>query len=126
MGRLEPFGPSPPLPHAVLVGCWLTIRQSGRTSIFVSIAEIGFTVSQRRTRGASCGKACGSNSRRTMLATVRDLWLVTERITGEDCAWNASDNQLKVGLFGIGLDTYWPQFPGLRDHSNRVHRASRS
>ncbi len=23
--------------------------------------------------------------------------------------------QLKVGLFGIGLDTYWPQFPGLRD-----------
>jgi L-arabinose isomerase len=28
---------------------------------------------------------------------------------------DASDNQLKVGLFGIGLDTYWPQFPGLRD-----------
>src|ERR1700732_4514300 len=27
----------------------------------------------------------------------------------------ATDNQLKVGLFGIGLDTYWPQFPGLRD-----------
>ncbi len=27
----------------------------------------------------------------------------------------ASDNQLKVGLFGIGLDTYWPQFPGLRE-----------
>jgi L-arabinose isomerase len=27
----------------------------------------------------------------------------------------ASDNQPKVGLFGIGLDTYWPQFPGLRD-----------
>src|SRR6266481_1050977 len=26
-----------------------------------------------------------------------------------------SDNQLKVGLFGIGLDTYWAQFPGLRD-----------
>ena len=26
-----------------------------------------------------------------------------------------SDHQLKVGLFGIGLDTYWPQFPGLRD-----------
>lgn len=22
---------------------------------------------------------------------------------------------LKVGLFGIGLDAYWPQFPGLRD-----------
>jgi len=28
---------------------------------------------------------------------------------------NSSDDQLKVGLFGIGLDTYWPQFPGLRD-----------
>ncbi len=26
-----------------------------------------------------------------------------------------SENHLKVGLFGIGLDTYWPQFPGLRD-----------
>ncbi len=26
-----------------------------------------------------------------------------------------SDAQLKVGLFGIGLDTYWPQFAGLRD-----------
>jgi len=23
--------------------------------------------------------------------------------------------QLNVGLFGIGLDTYWPQFPGLHD-----------
>jgi len=28
---------------------------------------------------------------------------------------NSSDSQLKVGLFGIGLDTYWEQFPGLRD-----------
>src|ERR1700688_1270723 len=27
----------------------------------------------------------------------------------------ASDDKFKVGLFGIGLDTYWPQFPGLRD-----------
>jgi len=26
-----------------------------------------------------------------------------------------SDDQLTVGLFGIGLDTYWPQFPGLKD-----------
>src|SRR3954465_8004439 len=22
---------------------------------------------------------------------------------------------LKIGLFGIGLDTYWPQFAGLKD-----------
>ncbi len=27
----------------------------------------------------------------------------------------ATDHPLKVGLFGIGLDSYWPQFPGLRD-----------
>lgn len=26
-----------------------------------------------------------------------------------------SHDQLKVGLVGVGLDTYWPQFPGLRD-----------
>jgi L-arabinose isomerase len=24
-------------------------------------------------------------------------------------------DQLKVGIFGIGLDTYWPQFPGLQE-----------
>lgn len=24
-------------------------------------------------------------------------------------------NELKIGLFGIGLDTYWPQFDGLKD-----------
>src|SRR5215469_4078382 len=33
--------------------------------------------------------------------------------------WNLlmdkSRDQLKVGLVGVGLDTYWPQFPGLRD-----------
>jgi L-arabinose isomerase len=33
---------------------------------------------------------------------------------------------LKVGLFGIGLDTYWPQFPGLEDrlkgYLSRVER----
>ena len=23
---------------------------------------------------------------------------------------------IKVGLFGIGLDTYWPQFDGLLDN----------
>ncbi len=27
----------------------------------------------------------------------------------------AANYQLKVGLFGIGLEAYWPQFPGLRD-----------
>jgi L-arabinose isomerase len=26
-----------------------------------------------------------------------------------------TSEQLKIGLFGIGLDTYWPQFPGLRE-----------
>lgn len=31
--------------------------------------------------------------------------------------WNMhnSDHPLKVGLFGIGLEAYWQQFPGLRD-----------
>jgi len=24
-------------------------------------------------------------------------------------------NKVRVGLFGIGLDTYWPQFDGLLD-----------
>jgi L-arabinose isomerase len=27
----------------------------------------------------------------------------------------SANTELKVGLFSIGLDTYWPQFPGLRD-----------
>jgi L-arabinose isomerase len=27
----------------------------------------------------------------------------------------SSNDQFKVGLFGIGLDAYWPQFPGLRE-----------
>jgi L-arabinose isomerase len=26
------------------------------------------------------------------------------------------NNAIKIGLFGIGLDTYWPQFDGLLDH----------
>ncbi|MBN2048217.1 MAG: L-fucose/L-arabinose isomerase family protein [Anaerolineaceae bacterium] len=26
-----------------------------------------------------------------------------------------NDSKVKIGLFGIGLDTYWPQFTGLRD-----------
>jgi len=26
-----------------------------------------------------------------------------------------SDGRTRVGLFGIGLDTYWKQFPGLRE-----------
>jgi L-arabinose isomerase len=28
---------------------------------------------------------------------------------------NPSGDELKVGLFGIGLETYWPQFPGLKE-----------
>ncbi len=27
---------------------------------------------------------------------------------------SSKDRTVKVGLFGIGLDTYWPQFPGLK------------
>ena len=29
---------------------------------------------------------------------------------------------LKVGLFGIGLDTYWPQFAGLKEE-RQVYQA---
>jgi L-arabinose isomerase len=28
---------------------------------------------------------------------------------------NSTDSALKIGLFGIGLDTYWPQFTGLKE-----------
>ena len=31
--------------------------------------------------------------------------------------------ELKVGLFGIGLDTYWPQFPGLKERLEGYVRA---
>ena len=24
-------------------------------------------------------------------------------------------NELRIGLYGIGLDTYWPQFSGLKE-----------
>ncbi len=27
----------------------------------------------------------------------------------------ARDGGLRIGLFGIGLDTYWPQFAGLEE-----------
>ncbi len=29
--------------------------------------------------------------------------------------------KLKIGLFGIGLDAYWPQFPGLKERLERYH-----
>jgi L-arabinose isomerase len=39
---------------------------------------------------------------------------------------NSSYRKLNIGLFGIGLDTYWPQFEGLRDrlegYLNEVHQ----
>ena len=31
----------------------------------------------------------------------------------------------RIGLFGIGLDTYWPQFPGLLDRLNGYQAADR-
>ena len=27
----------------------------------------------------------------------------------------AQDTRTRVGLFGVGLETYWPQFPGLKE-----------
>jgi L-arabinose isomerase len=29
--------------------------------------------------------------------------------------WDMTPFSLRIGIFGIGLDTYWPQFPGLKD-----------
>jgi len=38
----------------------------------------------------------------------------------------ASNHPLKVGIFGIGLDTYWPQFDGLEERlRGYVRRAAR-
>lgn len=31
-------------------------------------------------------------------------------------------NQLTVGIFGVGLDTYWGQFPGLKERLEGYHR----
>ena len=35
-------------------------------------------------------------------------------------------NTCRIGLFGIGLDTYWPQFPGLKarleNYLEQVHQ----
>lgn len=33
------------------------------------------------------------------------------------------ERELKVGLFGIGLDTYWPQFAGLKERLEGYVRA---
>jgi L-arabinose isomerase len=33
-----------------------------------------------------------------------------------------SSDKVRIGLFGIGLDTYWPQFPGLLDHLTAYQR----
>lgn len=38
---------------------------------------------------------------------------------------SVSEHHFKVGLFGIGLDTYWPQFPGLLDKLTGYQEAIR-
>ena len=42
---------------------------------------------------------------------------ITDYLSREDFGWGMqnSDYQLNLGLFSIGLDAYWPQFPGLRE-----------
>ncbi len=32
------------------------------------------------------------------------------------------DEKLNIGMFGIGLDAYWPQFPGLRERLEGYQR----
>ena len=51
----------------------------------------------------------------TMLANDSGHVSLLRKVQVLNAAMNTSGNQLRVGLFGIGLDTYWPQFPGLRD-----------
>src|ERR1035437_634913 len=57
-------------------------------------------------------ESCGSSQWGLFLPRFPNCWLTEQ---GGRLLMESSDNQLKVGLFGIGLDTYWPQFPGLRD-----------
>ena len=39
----------------------------------------------------------------------------TNRLTHRTIVGMPTATALKIGLFGIGLDAYWPQFPGLRE-----------
>jgi L-arabinose isomerase len=52
-----------------------------------------------------------------------DLLLKELALTGSS---NGINSNFKVGLFGIGLDTYWPQFDGLKNrlegYLNEVHQ----
>ena len=39
----------------------------------------------------------------------------SQRFRFEKSPMKSPEGQFRVGLFSIGLDTYWPQFPGLRE-----------
>jgi L-arabinose isomerase len=81
--------------------------------------QTGSTLLRRRNRveldNLTRGKLAAAA--RTRYAGLRFATRVAEEENGR--FWillmNASGNRLRVGLFGIGLDTYWPQFPGLRE-----------
>jgi L-arabinose isomerase len=54
-----------------------------------------------------------SNPHGLCLARISDV--LGSAIISLNLLMDKANDQLKVGLFGIGLDAYWPQFPGLRD-----------
>jgi L-arabinose isomerase len=95
---------------AVLVGCWLTNRKSGQDMDHpVRIAEhISWFA------GTWFAGSLRLEPPQTMLADCSRSLVMTNVIWGRP-GMNTFGHQLKVGLFGIGLDTYWPQFPGLQD-----------
>jgi L-arabinose isomerase len=74
--------------------------------------KIRFRIVERRRPHFE--RACALESTRIMLGPKFRMYLGPQSFL-----WNLlmdkANDQLKVGLFGIGLDTYWPQFPGLRD-----------
>src|SRR5580704_5604656 len=100
---------------AVLVGCWLTNRQSGRTWIIqFALQNTSPGLREPGLRETWFAGSLRLELPQTMLADGSRSLVMTNVIWGRP-GMNTSGHQLKVGLFGIGLDTYWPQFPGLQD-----------
>src|ERR1700692_535861 len=69
-------------------------------------------ISHRRTHGAATARLV---ARALRDYACHDFGRALGGREAERRIMEASDDQLKIGIFGIGLDSYWPQFPGLRD-----------
>src|SRR5215469_17292360 len=86
---------------------------SAATALFnlllFAVPRSGLYVSHFEMSLRKSGHTCGPIEAEAMLTHACKL-----RSAGP-FAMTSSDDQFKVGLFSIGLDAYWPQFPGLRD-----------